>query len=216
MPKSSQALVHELCNERRFQKTINPVLNQVRNGIHDGLFTAHNGEPNWDIAHRILMPAFGPMPIAAMFPDMHDLATQLTLKLARLGSERFLAPDDFTRLTLDTLALCAMNFRFNSFYREDMHPFLRAMADFLVESGNRSRRPAFTDMFYRQANKKYWEDIEVMRKTAEDVLKERREHPTGRKDLLTAMLEGIDPKTGKKMTDASIIDNLVSSTIAFW
>ena len=40
---------------------------QVRNGIGDGLFTAHNFEENWALAHRILMPAFGPLPIRDMF-----------------------------------------------------------------------------------------------------------------------------------------------------
>jgi cytochrome P450/NADPH-cytochrome P450 reductase len=43
-------------------------LAEIRNGIHDGLFTAHYpGEENWAIAHRILVPAFGPLMIRGMF-----------------------------------------------------------------------------------------------------------------------------------------------------
>jgi cytochrome P450/NADPH-cytochrome P450 reductase len=31
-------------------------LAQIRNCVEDGLFTAHPGEHNWEIAHRVLMP----------------------------------------------------------------------------------------------------------------------------------------------------------------
>ncbi|KAK3938330.1 putative bifunctional P-450:NADPH-P450 reductase [Diplogelasinospora grovesii] len=212
---TTQALIHELCDEKRFQKGVNAALKEVRNGVHDGLFTARIEEPNWGMAHRILMPAFGPMSIQGMFPEMHEIASQLALKWARHGSSTaIMVTDDFTRLTLDTLALCAMDFRFNSYYHDEMHPFITAMGDFLTESGARSRRPGFTAMFYRSANQKYWEDIGILRKTAEDVLKARKEHPTDRKDLLSAMLNGVDTKTGKKLSDSSIIDNLITFLIA--
>lgn len=213
---STQALIHELCDESRFQKCVGPVLEEVRNGVHDGLFTAFNGETNWDVAHRILMPAFGPVSIQSMFPEMRELAAQLALKWARHGPNTSIpVSDDMTRLTLDTLALCAMNFRFNSYYREDLHPFLSAMADYLVESGNRSRRPAFTSMFYRHAEKKYREDIELLRKTALDVLKQRKGNPdSSRKDLLQAMLDGVDSKTGLKLSDDAVVNNLITFLIA--
>ncbi|KAK3352503.1 putative bifunctional P-450:NADPH-P450 reductase [Lasiosphaeria hispida] len=212
---TSQALVHELCDEKRFQKGINAALLEVRHGVHDGLFTARLDEPNWGIAHRVLMPAFGPMPIQSMFSEMHEIATQLTLKWARHGpDERIMVTDDFTRLTLDILSLCAMNFRFNSFYHDEMHPFITAMGDFLVESGRRSQRPPVMGFFYRAANQKFADDIDILRSTAESVLEARKAHPTDRKDLLAAMLDGVDPKTGLKMTDKSIIDNLITFLIA--
>lgn len=104
--------------------------------------------------------------------------------------------------------------RFNSFYHDEMHPFIEAMGDFLVESGNKTRRPPYTSIFYREADRKYERDIEILRKTADDVLKARKENPTDRKDLLNAMLNGVDPKTGQKMTDESITDNLITFLIA--
>lgn len=119
-----------------------------------------------------------------MYDEMHDIASQLVLKWARHGSSYVIpVTDDFTRLTLDTLALCAMDYRFNSFYRDHMHPFIDAMADFLVESGNRARRPAIAQMFYRNAQLKYDADIELMRETALEVVRARREHPTDKRDL---------------------------------
>lgn len=73
---SSYALVNEACNEKRFRKQIRGVLNEVRAGVHDGLFTAKGPEePNWGIAHRVLMPAFGPISINDMFDDMVSFAS---------------------------------------------------------------------------------------------------------------------------------------------
>ncbi|KAK2012892.1 cytochrome P450 [Colletotrichum eremochloae] len=213
---STHALINELCDESRFKKTLNNVLSEVRNIANDGLFTAKLDEPNWGIAHRILIPAFGPVTIRGMFDEMVDVASQMALKWARHGpSTPIMVTDDFTRLTLDTIALCSMDFRFNSFYREELHPFVKAMSDALKECGNRDRRPGFANNYiFRGTLQKFYADIELLRKTAEEVLETRKEHPSARKDLLSAMLNGVDPKTGQKMTDTSIIDNLITFLIA--
>lgn len=213
---SSHALVDDACDERRFKKIPNTVLTEIREGVHDGLFTAKLEEPNWGIAHRVLMPAFGPMGIRNMFDEMKDIGVQLALKWARHGPQETInAPDDFTRLTLDTIALCSMGFRFNSFYSETLHPFIHSMGEFLTECGRRAQRPPLPSFFYRNQDKAFRSHIDVLRETAETVLKER---VTGvgneRKDLLAAMLQGRDPKTGQRMSDASIIDNLITFLIA--
>lgn len=212
---STIKLADELLDEKRFQKRNDPILQELRHGIHDGLFTAYNEEPNWGIAHRVLMPAFGPKGIQDMFDGMHDIASQLVLKWARVGPQQKLhVTDDFTRLALDTLALCSMGFRFNNFYSTDPHPFVDAMGEFLTESGRRVQRP-LPGFFYRTENEKYVANIQTMRKTAESVLKER-ESGSGseRKDLLNAMLKGRDTQSGKKMSDTSIIDNLITFLVA--
>ncbi|PHH62243.1 hypothetical protein CDD81_7303 [Ophiocordyceps australis] len=210
---SSYELLNEICNEKRFHKSIGGSLLQVREGVHDGLFTAYDDEPNWEKAHRILVPAFGPLTIRAMFDDMYDISTQLALKIARYGPQTPIpVSDTFTRLALDTLALCAMDYRFNSFYSDEMHPFVGAMCDFLDECGRRGRRPAFAPNFlYRAANEKFYKDIGIMRKTAEDVIEARKANPSDRKDLLNAMLNGTDSKTGEKLSD----DNVASQLITF-
>jgi cytochrome P450/NADPH-cytochrome P450 reductase len=214
---ASQALMNEVSDEERFSKIVSAALKEVRNGAHDGLFTAFGPEEkNWGIAHRVLMPALGPLSIRGMFDEMHDIASQLVMKWARHGPNAVIqVTDDFTRLTLDTIALCAMDYRFNSYYSEAMHPFIQAMGDFLKASGDRARRGAIVgSLFYRQENLKYWEDIELLRKTSEQVIKARKDHPTEKKDILNGMLNGVDPKTGEKMSDDSIINNMITFLIA--
>ncbi|QPC76462.1 hypothetical protein HYE68_007214 [Fusarium pseudograminearum] len=213
---SSNAFINEACDEKRFKKTLKSVLSVVREGVHDGLFTAFEDEPNWGKAHRILIPAFGPLSIRTMFPEMHEIANQLCMKLARHGPHTPVdASDNFTRLALDTLALCAMDFRFNSYYKEELHPFIEAMGDFLLESGNRNRRPAFAPNFlYRAANDKFYADIALMKSVADEVVATRKQNPTDRKDLLAAMLEGVDPQTGEKLSDDNITNQLITFLIA--
>ncbi|KAL4884295.1 cytochrome P450 [Aspergillus karnatakaensis] len=216
---STHALVHETCDESRFKKSVNSALVHVRDGVHDGLFTARMGEVNWEIAHRVLMPAFGPLSIRGMYDEMHDIASQLALKWARYGPEsEIMVTDDFTRLTLDTLALCSMGYRFNSYYSTEMHPFIEAMGDFLTEAGEKSRRAPLPGVFYRGRDAKFESDIAVLRDTAEGVLRARKEGGVGggseRNDLLAAMLRGRDSQTGRKMTDESIMDNLITFLIA--
>lgn len=65
---SSHELAEEVFNEERFSKVVSGGLQEIRNGVHDGLFTAnYPGEENWAIAHRVLVPAFGPLSIRGMF-----------------------------------------------------------------------------------------------------------------------------------------------------
>lgn len=152
-----------------------------------------------------------------MLDGMYDIASQLAMKWARHGADSpITVTDDFTRLTLDTIALCSMDFRFNSYYKEGTHPFVAAMSDFLTESGDRARRLPIPAFFYRGKDKKFFRDIEVMRTTADEILQERKREKNldSRKDLLSAMLNGVDPKTGQKMTEESILDNLITFLIA--
>lgn len=212
---SNHELYDELCDEKRFTKAVATNLLEVRRGLQDGLFTAFHGEENWAIAHRILVPAFGPLAMNTMFDELLEISSQLVLKWARFGSETAInVSDDFTRLTLDSIALCAMEKRLNSFYRQEMHPFPGAMTRFLVECGKRSLRPAIVNSMMWSSTKQFEEDIALMQKTAMDIVNEKRAHPSSKKTLLKAMLDGKDPLTGKKMSEANIANNMVTFLIA--
>ena len=211
---SSVELCEELCDGRRFVKLPSAALKPGGNSPA-GLFQAGNEDPDWAQAHRILMPAFGPLSIEGMFDEMHDIATQLVMKWARQGSEkRISATDDFTRLTLDTIALCSMDFRFNSFYQENMHPFVEAMVGVLSEAQNRARRPAIITKFMSGTNAMFQENLKIQREIAMDLVQRRRQNPSKKNDLLAAMVNGKDPKTGQGMRDELITANMITFLIA--
>jgi cytochrome P450/NADPH-cytochrome P450 reductase len=92
--------------------------------------------------------------------------------------------------------------------------FIESMGNFLVQSGRMSNRLPLPSLFYRSQDQKYDEDIKVLRDTAKEVLEARKAGKSDRRDLLAAMLEGADPKTGKHMSDDSIMDNLITFLIA--
>jgi cytochrome P450/NADPH-cytochrome P450 reductase len=66
-------LFDELCDETRFFKSPPPAL-QRGDGRPQGLFSATSEKTDdWTQAHRILMPAFGPLAIEEMFDGMWNL-----------------------------------------------------------------------------------------------------------------------------------------------
>ena len=214
---SSQELVNEVCDEHRFDKKIHQALENIRDFAGDGLFTAHTQEENWPKAHRILMPVFGPAALRHMFPKMVDIAEQLLLKWERQGPEqRIDLVDNTTRLTLDTIALCAFDYRFNSFYDRDMHPFVGAMMRSLIEAGERGSRLRLRNAAMVKTGRQYDEDIRLMHQIADQLIAERRRcgDPKDGQDILSVMLNAKDPVTGEGLSDENIRYQMVTFLIA--
>lgn len=146
---------------------------------------------------------------------MYDIASQLVLKWARQGPDHsIIASHDFTRLTFDTLALCTMHYRFNSFYILDLHPFVDVMNIYMLESDRRAFRPDLITKLMCKTNAKYASSVKLMTDLAKFILQHRRENPTGKMDVLNAMVSGIDPLTKERMDDESIVQNLMTMLIA--
>ncbi|KAJ7208967.1 fatty acid hydroxylase [Mycena pura] len=210
---NSYALMNEVSDETRFRKHLNPGLFEMRNALGDALFSALPDEPNWVLAHRLLMPAFGPLAIKDMMDGMRDICDQLVLKWERFGPQAVLDPSaDFTRLTFDTIALCSMSYRMNSFYSETPVPFITAMVNVLLESDARSRRTRIGQAMHGDAM--YWRDIKLMADIAGQIVAEREANPVDKKDLLNTMLHARDPQSGRQMSADSISKNLITFLVA--
>lgn len=213
----SHELVNEACDETRFDKRVAGALKNIRDFAGDGLFTAHTREPNWAIAHRLLMPAFGPIGMRGMFDQMLDIADQMLVRWERFGASSVIdVVDQMTRMTLDTIALCAFDYRFNSFYQNELHPFVGSMVDALSEAGARTRRPEIATKLLMRTRRAYEDDIKLMNEVADALIAERRADPDGakKKDLLGQMLQGRDPVTGEGLSDENIRYQMVTFLIA--
>ena len=66
----------------------------------------------------------------------------------------------------------------------------------------------------RGAQHKWDNDYSLLHSVANDVIAERRNAPTGKKDLLNALINGRDPKTGEALSDESVRNNMVTFLIA--
>lgn len=146
---------------------------------------------------------------------MHDIASQLVLKWARKGEEyKIPVTNDFTRLTLDTIALCAMDYRFNSFYQDEVHPFVHAMTNVLKSRSNASQLSGMLQRLNPSYAASLAKDAHYQSDVAKQLVQFRRQHPTEKKDLLNAMIYGKDPKTGLTMRDDLIAANMQTFLIA--
>ena len=214
---SSHRLVDELCDESRFDKRIWAPLRNLRPLAGDGLFTAHTFEPNWPKAHHILLPSFSQQAMKGYHAMMLDVARQLLDRWGRLnpGDEIDVA-DAMTRLTLDTIGLCGFDFRFNSFYRERMHPFIRAMTRAMTIALGRSVRPEISNRFLFRENQRFRRSVELMNETVDGIIRERRRGGdlAAKHDLLSAMLLGRDPHTGEGLDDLNIRYQILTFLIA--
>ncbi|MFB7225007.1 cytochrome P450 [Streptomyces sp. NPDC056227] len=209
-------LVAEVCDETRFFKQIEKTpLHHVRDFAGAGLFTAHQHEEEWGMAHRVLMPAFSQRAMKAYYGQMLEIAQNLVGKWERREGQSVNITDDYTRLTLDTIALSGFGFRFQSFDKEGLHPFLNALLGALVESLRRSQELPMMTKFRKADDKKYRENIQQMQELVESVIKERRQgEGSGEEDLLGLMLEATDPDTGKLLADDNVRDQVLTFLIA--
>ncbi|MBB5050693.1 cytochrome P450/NADPH-cytochrome P450 reductase [Afipia massiliensis] len=200
-------LVNELSDEKRFDKAVRGALRRVRSIGGDGLFTADTTEPNWNKAHNILLSPFGGRAMQSYHPMMVDIAEQLVKKWERLNADDEIdVVHDMTALTLDTIGLCGFDYRFNSFYREDYHPFVGALVRSL-ETIMMTRGIPLEGLFMRARRADMAADVAFMNNMVDEIVAERRKNAddaAAKKDMLNAMMTGIDKVTGEQLDDVNI------------
>jgi len=208
-------LVDELCDEERFDKMLGQGLITARALAGDGLFTSWTHEPNWKKAHNILLPNFGMRAIRDYFPMMTDLAMQLVQKWERLNPEEEIdVPADMTRLTLDTIGLCGFGYRFNSFYRDEPHPFVASMIRCLGRAMQQQTRLPIGNRLRVREHRQFQEGTTYMNSVVDQIIAERKAGGAETKDLLSSMLTGVDKETGESLSDINIRYQIITFLIA--
>jgi cytochrome P450/NADPH-cytochrome P450 reductase len=204
---SGHDLVDELSDETRFDKAVRGPLRRVRAVGGDGLFTADTTEPNWSKAHNILMQPFGNRAMTSYHPSMVDIAEQLVKKWDRLNADDEIdVVHDMTALTLDTIGLCGFDYRFNSFYREDYHPFVASLVRSL-ETIMMIRGLPMENLWMQKRRRDMAADVAFMNRMVDEIVAERRKNTAAsddKKDMLAAMMTGVDRSTGEQLDDVNI------------
>src|SRR6266536_570980 len=204
---SGHDLVDELSDEKRFDKAVRGSLRRVRAVGGDGLFTADTSEPNWSKAHNILLQPFGNRAMQSYHPSMVDIADQLVKKWERLnGDEEIDVVHDMTALTLDTIGLCGFDYRFNSFYRRDYHPFVESLVRSL-ETIMMTRGIPLEGLWLQKRRKTLAQDVAFMNKMGDEIIAVRRgttDATEAKKDMLGAMMTGVDRATGEQLDEVNI------------
>ena len=211
-------LVDQLCDELRFDKKVAGGLKSLAGGpTGRGLFTSETQDPDWRKAHNVLLPAFSMDAMRGYYPRMLDIAVQLMQKWDRLNPDDVVdVPADMTRLTLDTIALCGFNYRFNSFYRDTPHPFVVAMLGSLEAAQAQARELPLQRQLHPLRDRKLHADQELMVQTVQHLIEERRRSGAlgTINDLLDRMLTGVDRQSGEKLDETNIIAQCITFLIA--
>ncbi len=204
---SGHDLVDELSDEKRFDKAVRGPLRRVRAVAGDGLFTADTTEPNWSKAHNILLQPFGNRAMQSYHPSMVDIAEQLVKKWERLNADDEIdVVHDMTALTLDTIGLCGFDYRFNSFYRRDYHPFVESLVRSL-ETIMMIRGLPLENLWMQRRRRDLAGDVAFMNRMVDEIVAERRKNTdaaSDKKDMLAAMMTGVDRATGEQLDDVNI------------
>ncbi|MFF3515686.1 cytochrome P450 [Streptomyces sp. NPDC002573] len=212
-------LAADLADESRFAKHVGLGVANLRPVAGDGLFTAYNDEPNWQLAHDVLAPGFSREAMAGYHPMMLDVAEQL---LNRWDAEQAAGravdvPGDMTKLTLETIARTGFGHDFGSFERSRPHPFVTAMVGTLTYAQRRNVVPGpLSSLLLRDAARRNEADMAYLNRTVDELVRARRGSASGSGggDLLDRMLETAHPETGERLAPENIRRQVITFLVA--
>ncbi|MDL9945240.1 cytochrome P450 [Gordonia sp. ABSL11-1] len=211
---SSAELAAELCDESRFCKALPPAIVALRHYAGDGLFTARNDEPNWQLAHELLMPAFTKPAMQSYHPIMLETAGELFDYWDRQSG-----PVDVTRsmtkLTMETLSRAAFSHDFGSFTTSQPHPFVDAMIRAL-ETGRRKGGLLTAPggrLLGRWLDRRNAAQQAYVDELLDDLIAERS-GSTDQHDLLGIMLNTAHPETGDRLSALNIRYQILTFLVA--
>ncbi|GGV39324.1 cytochrome P450 [Streptomyces griseoflavus] len=211
------ALVADLADESRFAKHVGLGIANLRPVAGDGLFTAYNHEPNWQLAHDVLAPGFSREAMAAYHPMMLAVAERLTQHWDRAAAagRPVDVPGDMTKLTLETIARTGFGHDFGSFERARPHPFVTAMVGTLTHAQRLNSVPApLAPLLLRRASRRNAADIARLDHIVDEVVRVRRAGGRGDGDLLDRMLETAHPQTGERLSAENVRRQVITFLVA--
>ena len=209
----SVALLEEICDETRFRKCVTGPVVEIRYSVHDSLFTAYDKEPSWGIAHRIMKPFVTQEATDAVFNDMAMVIPDLTKKWSASPKKRTRATDDLDVILLASCMQCFFNQRIHVLdgppeVRSKAWNMVQAYEGATMEALKRPTRPKVLNWFYQL---RFYDMTKTMRSYAADIVKSRKDNPSqSRKDMLDALLNGVDPQSGEKLKDSQVLDEIIT------
>ncbi|MFG2816150.1 cytochrome P450 [Streptomyces sp. NPDC048410] len=208
-------LAADMADETRFAKHVGLGVANLRPVAGDGLFTAYNHEPNWQLAHDVLAPGFSREAMAGYHGMMLAVAGRLTGHWDReLATGRTVdVPGDMTRLTLETIARTGFGHDFGSFERDRPHPFITAMVGTLAYAQRLNSLP-MPPLLQRRAARRNAADIAYLDDTVDALVAERRRSGRGDGDLLDRMLETAHPETGERLSAENVRKQVITFLVA--
>jgi cytochrome P450 len=203
---SDPELLREINDDSQWAKFLGVPIRDLRSVARDGLFTAHNSEPNWAKAHAILAPSFTAAAMKTYHATMQACANELIEHWGDRGDEWIDIPSDTNKVALEVIGRCGFGYDFDSFARTDPHPIVAAMHRVLTYI-NRSAysHPLLEHTLFREQRNQHLADIAFVNQEVDEVIARRQREGAGEHgDLLDRMLTSADPETGQRLDPENI------------
>jgi unspecific monooxygenase len=210
-------LAADIADESRFAKHVGLGVANLRPVAGDGLFTAYNHEPNWQLAHDVLAPGFSREAMEGYHAMMLSVAGRLTDHWDRelAAGHTVDVPGDMTKLTLETIARTGFGHDFGSLERSRPHPFVAAMVGTLTYAQRLNTVPSpLAPLLMRDASRRNATHIAYLNRTVDDLVRARRGSGRGDGDLLDRMLETAHPETGERLSDENVRRQVITFLVA--
>ncbi|TSD47089.1 cytochrome P450 [Rhodococcus sp. KBS0724] len=206
-------LAEDVNDEKLWQKNLARPLRQLRPISGDGLFTAENDEPNWAKAHAILMPGFTQAAMRGYHNTMLDVVTEMAEAWDKADAPVDVS-EEMSKLTLETIGRAGFGYRFNSYDRHDVDPFVTAMLGALEYIQQKGLPIPGRALFDRRRRRRHGADVEYLNSVVDRVIEDRHVNSPDRPDLLTLMLESVDPETGERLDPVNIRYQILTFLVA--
>lgn len=210
----------QLCDEDKFEKARTPGHAALRRWGGDGIFTAYNDEPAWQLAHDLLLPAFSR---ASMQRYHHTMMAVLDELIEVWGSAADRGqwvdiPTSMTRMTIEILCRCAFGMSLQPLSSLDQPQFVSAMlagmksvqrhASLQVIPGIGSPIASVLDA----ASRRHFSYVDDFLDGI--IAKAQRERPGDDSDMLGIMLTAAHPETGEKLSLRNIRHQILTFLVA--
>ncbi|KAL3477673.1 cytochrome P450 [Aspergillus californicus] len=206
---TSAALLEEICDETRFRKCVTGPIVEIRAAVHDSLFTAYNHEMEaWGIAHRIMAPLVSPEAVENVFGDIRSTTAELIAKWTTSSKQRVSVTGDLDRSNHAANMLAFFHQKADIMTGPEP-PVIAAQQNATTESLRRPSRPKLLTWLMGHG-RRYDADIKTMRDYGAEIVKKRRNESAPPKDMLEALLHGVDPETGKSLSESQVLDEIIN------
>ena len=185
--------------------------NLLRPAIGESLFIAEGAHWRWQ--RRVAAPVFSHRNVSNLAPLMTAAAERCTGRIAAAGRRAVNVFDEMVATTFEVIADVTFSAD-GGFDRQSVH---RALDAYVAEAGKISLFDVlgFPDWVPRPGRLITAGAMTDMRAEADKAIEVRSaQKPDGMPDLLDLLLDGEDPKTGRKMDTGELRDNLLTFIVA--
>lgn len=204
----------EVMDERRFAKSIAGPVGKLRSIAGNGLVTAANSDPEWQVAHNVLMPVFSRSAMRSYHDTMVDCADQL-VELWSTSETPVDVPRTLSRLTLEIIGRTGFSHSFGPLSARET-PFVEAMTRVLNHVSSSSNDiPILREIVGRRSTRQHPRDVELLHSTVDSIVSQRRSDVSApADDMLQHMLTAVDDESGRGLSVESIRNQVLTLLVA--